>query len=60
VKAGVVFGALKGVYSLNLISGVLGSMRFRNTYCLALESPEITPDAMSYMFRLDTGRAAFA
>jgi hypothetical protein len=45
-------------YSLDLMSGVLGSMKFRNTYHVALESSQ--PFGRAYSFRLDLGRAARA
>jgi hypothetical protein len=42
--------------NLDLVCGVLGSMRFRNTFHLALESiehPQGGPGATKYRFRLD-------
>ncbi|HEV2492194.1 MAG TPA: hypothetical protein VG204_03885 [Terriglobia bacterium] len=53
-----VWKALDGEFPLDLIRGVLGSTRFRNTYHLALvaaEGLEDPPD--TYVFKLRTGQA---
>jgi hypothetical protein len=56
-----VWKALDGEFPLDLIRGVLGSTRFRNTYHLALlaaeGSSEDSEPPDTYVFKLRTGRA---
>ena len=51
-----IYDALHGLYSQSFIGGVLGSMHFRNTYRVSLESAEFA-GTETYTFRLDVGRA---
>jgi len=48
--------ALDAAYSQSFIGAVLGSMHFRNTYRVSLESAEFA-GTETYTFRLDVGRA---
>ncbi len=53
-----VWKALDCEFPLDLIRGVLGSTRFRNTYHLALLATEGSADPPdTYVFKLRTGRA---